>query len=128
MLKLYDNHDDVYLVGGIRHNRKDTYVKKVSSKLANKIRKFLLKDYCDDTGCSLKVFDKETFLKFPVFDGLHRFIPAFFSGYNKKTLFANVDHRHRKYGHSKYGTFKRLFKGIFDLIRVIIILKRLKNG
>lgn len=128
LLKLYDNHDDVYLVGGIRHNRKDTYVKKISSKLANKIRKFLLKDYCDDTGCSLKVFDKATFLKFPVFDGLHRFIPAFFSGYNKKTLFANVDHRHRKYGHSKYGTFKRLFKGIFDLIRVIIILKRLKNG
>ena len=42
-------------------------VKKISSKLANKIRKFLLKDYCDDTGCSLKVFDKETFLKFPVF-------------------------------------------------------------
>ena len=102
-------------------------VKVLSSRVANYIRRSILKDNCSDTGCSLKVFDKKTFLKFPFFDGMHRFLPALFSGCGKKTFFIDVDHRPRKYGFSKYGTFGRAFRGIVDLIKVAKIIKKLNK-
>ena len=115
------------MVGGIRNKRIDNFTKIISSKIANSIRKFILNDDCIDTGCGLKVFDKKVFLTLPFFDGIHRFLPALFSGYGYKTYFINVNHRKRKYGISKYGTMKRLFKGIKDLIKVNNILKNIKN-
>ena len=71
-----DNNFD--LVSGIRIKRKDTYIKIISSIIANKVRSFVLKDNCPDTGCSLKIFDKKIFLNFEFFDGIHRFLPALF--------------------------------------------------
>ena len=114
------------LVSGIRLKRKDTYIKKISSKIANRIRSFILNDRCLDTGCSLKVFDKEVFLKLRFFSGIHRFIPALFLAYGHKATYVNVDHRFRKSGKSKYGTLDRLFIGTIDLIRVIIIINKIK--
>ena len=115
------------LIGGIRSKREDNIIKIISSKIANNIRKIILKDNCDDTGCSLKVFDKKTFMQFPHFNGIHRFLPALFYGYGKKTFFVDVSHRRRVYGISKYGTFKRLFGGIRDIIKVYKIIKEFKN-
>ncbi len=106
---------------------KDSVIKKISSKIANKVRKIILDDKCDDTGCSLKVFDKKTFIKLPEFQGLHRFLPALFNGFGCKTFFIPVDHRPRLHGKSKYGTFFRLYIGIVDMIRVFKFLKNLKN-
>tara|TARA_Y100001970_G_C14049314_1_gene758055 strand:+ start:105 stop:803 length:699 start_codon:yes stop_codon:yes gene_type:complete len=123
LLDAYLLHSDVFLVGGLRHNRKDNIIKIVSSKVANRVRSYILKDNCKDTGCSLKVFDRNIFLQLPFFDGIHRFLPALYKGYGKKTLFLNVDHRSRVYGKSKYGTFLRLFRGIKDLILVVKIIK-----
>ena len=82
-----------------------------------------MRDDCIDTGCSLKVFDKEVFLKFPFFDGIHRFLPALFIGFEKKTLYVEVDHRPRILGVSKYGTFDRLIRGVRDLYKVKKIIK-----
>ena len=127
LLKVYFQNN-YSLVGGIRNKRKDNIIKIISSKLANSIRRFILNDNCLDTGCSLKIFERRTFLKFPFFKGLHRFLPALFSGFNKTTFFIPVEHRYRKHGISKYGTFKRLFVGIFDLIRVVIIIKKFKRN
>ncbi len=118
LLKLYFDNTDIKLVGGIRANRKDSFIKRYSSKIANYYRKKILKDDCDDTGCSLKVFDKEIFLKFPYFDGIHRFLPALYKGYGFKTKFSFVNHRERKYGISKYGTFSRLVNGLRDIKKV----------
>ena len=115
------------LVGGIRKKRKDKYIKIISSYLANLIRKTILNDDCNDTGCSLKVFDKDTFLKFPEFRGLHRFLPTFFKHHKKKMFFINVDHRRREAGKSNYGTIDRLVYGIVDLIRVFKIVNKIKN-
>ena len=115
-------------MGGIRNKRKDSYIKKISSKIANYIRSNILNDHCSDTGCSLKIFDRDSYLEFPYFDGIHRFLPALFKGYWHKTKFINVDHRMRKYGKSKYGTFKRLLKGIIDLIKVVKIIKKFKRN
>ena len=123
LIKEFNDNNDVYLVGGIRNNRKDNFIKIMTSKLANSIRSFILKDNCSDTGCSLKIFDKKIFLTFPFFNGIHRFLPALFLGYGYKTKFINVDHRKRNFGYSKYGTFNRLFVGIRDIIKVRKILK-----
>ena len=122
LLNLYLSKEDVKLVGGLRLKRQDNIIKIFSSKIANYIRSDL-NDKCSDTGCSLKVFNKEIFLSFPYFNGIHRFLPALFSGYGLRTEFINVNHRHRKYGVSKYGTMNRLFKGIRDIVKVYKILK-----
>ena len=118
LLKVYLSNNNFLLVGGIRVKRMDNIIKIISSKIANKIRSFVLNDDCLDTGCSLKVFSKKIFLHFPFFDGIHRFLPALYKGYGYKTCFIPVDHRLRIHGKSNYGIRDRLFKGIYDLIRV----------
>lgn len=127
LLKIYFENINVDLVAGIRKNRKDSFIKVISSKFANYLRNLIFKDQCSDTGCSLKVFNKEVFLKFPFFDGIHRFIPALFRGIDKKAIYIDVDHRKRKYGHSKYGTINRALKGINDIFKVIKIIKKIRN-
>tara|TARA_X000000950_G_C13899574_1_gene654368 strand:- start:2648 stop:3343 length:696 start_codon:yes stop_codon:yes gene_type:complete len=123
LVNLYFNYEDIKLVAGIRLKRKDNLIKIVSSKIANKIRMAILKDNCPDTGCSLKVFDKEIFLAFPFFNGIHRFLPALFIGYGFKTEYLNVSHNPRMNGISKYGTIDRMFRGIRDIFKVINIIK-----
>ena len=103
------------------------YVSCIFALIANKIRNLVLQDNCKDTGCSLKVFDKKLFLSFPPFKGMHRFLPALFKGYEKKTYFIEVDHRQRFYGNSNYDTFERLISGIIDIVRVLIIIKKYKK-
>ncbi len=116
------------LVSGIRKKRKDKLIKIISSKIANKIRSFILKDDCEDTGCSLKIFKKKVFLSFPEFDGIHRFIPALFKAKDKKIKFVIVHHRKRKYGKSNYGTLDRAFKGIKDIFKVLKIINLIKKN
>ncbi len=127
LLEIYLSKKDIELVGGLRLKRRDTIIKIISSKIANNIRSFILNDDCKDTGCSLKIFNRKIFLDFPYFDGIHRFLPALFKGYGYKTLFISVSHRKRKYGFSKYGTIKRLFKGLRDMIKVKKILKNISD-
>ena len=129
LLKVY-NDSQFKLIGGLRNKRKDPLIKIISSKLANKVRSFILKDNCTDTGCGLKIFDKEIFMSFQYFNGIHRFLPALFLGYGHKTFFIEVDHRERKHGISKYGTLNRLFSGILNIARVkrmISGIKKFKN-
>lgn len=118
LIEYYFNNKNILLVGGIRVKRKDSIIKIISSRIANIVRSKFLNDGCKDTGCSLKVFDKNIFLSFETFDGMHRFIPALFSGFGHKTFFLDVDHRKRNFGKSKYGTFLRLVNGIKDMIKV----------
>jgi len=126
LLEFY-NENNFFLVGGIRLKRKDNAIKIISSKIANFIRSKFLQDGCQDTGCSLKVFDKNIFLNFEFFNGIHRFLPALFRGFGYKTFFLNVDHRKRKFGKSKYGTLLRLINGVRDMIKVKKIIKNCKN-
>ncbi len=124
LLDIYNSNKNIKLIGGIRIKRQDSYIKIISSKLANSIRSKILDDQCKDTGCSLKIFDKDIFLNFPYFNGIHRFLPALFKGYGYTTKFVEVNHRKRKYGVSKYGTMNRLFIGIRD---ILIVKKIIKN-
>ncbi len=127
LLNIYNKQTSNSMVGGIRLKRKDNFVKIFSSRIANFIRSIILNDNCKDTGCSLKIFNKNDFIKIPFFNGIHRFLPALFKNLGCKLLFENVDHRKRKYGYSKYGTFDRLIRGIRDLFLVLKIIKSLKK-
>ena len=126
LVKLY-NTNKYGLVGGLRLKRKDNIIKRISSLFANYIRNLVLKDNCRDTGCSLKIFSKTIFMKMPYFDGIHRFLPALFKAYGCVTTFIPVNHRHRKFGTSNYGTFDRAIRGIRDLIKVYFLIRKLKN-
>ena len=127
LLEFYNKSNDVYLVGGIRSKRKDNLIKIISSRIANYVRSKFLEDGCTDTGCSLKVFDKNIFLQFEYFNGIRRFLPALFNGFGYKTFFLSVDHRKRNYGKSKYGTFLRLFNGLRDMIKVKNMINKNKK-
>lgn len=112
------------LVGGIRVKRQDTIAKRIASKFANMLRKFLLNDDCPDTGCSLKVFRRDDYLELPFFKGLHRFMPALFKLYGHKTVFVPVNDRPRIKGVTKSSYFGRAVKGFFDLLGVIWLIYR----
>ena len=126
LLNKYLSNKKIYLVSGIRNKRKDSFIKILTSIIANRFRMIILKDDCIDTGCSLKVFDKEVFLSFPFFNGIHRFLPSLFIGFGHNVKYMSVSHRPRLSGFSNYGTLDRLFIGIRDIMKVrkIIINKK----
>lgn len=112
------------MITGHRVNRQDTASKRVASRYANKIRRALLKDDNPDTGCSLKLYARETFLRFPYFDHMHRFLPALAKRENCVVHVVPVNHRHRQHGQSKYSNFGRALVGIPDLLGVAWLLRR----
>lgn len=112
------------VVLGNRKKRDDNGLRKLSSFIGNGVRRYLLKDDCPDTGCSLKLFSREAFLALPHFNHFHRFLPALFKRAGFKLVNLPVNHRPRYHGVSKYGVMNRLFVGIYDLIGVCWLLKR----
>jgi dolichol-phosphate mannosyltransferase len=116
--------DDLLLVAGYRRQRRDTWLKRVSSRIANTVRAAILKDATPDTGCGLKVFSRETFLALPQFDHMHRFLPALVRRLGGSVLSVAVQHRPRQRGQSKYGLHNRLWVGIVDLLGVWWLQRR----
>lgn len=125
LMKIYFSDINIKLVSGIRIKRKDSLSKILSSKIANYIRNFILDDDCVDTGCGLKLFDRNLFLKLPFFNGIHRFLPALFKYSGSKNVFIEVDHRKRVFGKSNYGNLYRGINGLIDLIKVKKIINKL---
>jgi dolichol-phosphate mannosyltransferase len=115
------------LIAGHRTRRRDSFVKRITSRLANGIRSALLGDATPDTGCGLKMFTREAFLELPAFDHMHRFLPALFIRAGGKVFSVPVNHRPRIRGASKYGTLDRLWVGIFDLVGVYWLQRRWKR-
>ena len=122
-----DAPDSLALVGGRRAKRQDSWAKKMGSRIGNGVRKKLLNDQADDTGCGLKVFTREAFLQLPYFDHIHRYIPALMLREGYKIEFCDVNHRHREFGVSKYTNFGRLMVSIADLRGVRWLNKRARN-
>ena len=112
------------LVAGWRATRRDTRLKRVSSRLANAVRAALLGDRTPDTGCGLKVFRREAFLRLPPFDHMHRFLPALVQRDGGMVVNVAVNHRPRAAGRSKYGVMNRLWVGIVDLLGVMWLQRR----
>ncbi|MCG6576954.1 glycosyltransferase family 2 protein [Pseudomonas sp. AF32] len=114
----------VKLVAGHRVNRRDPASKRWASRWANKLRASLLKDQTPDTGCGIKLIEREAFLRLPYFDHMHRFIPALIRRHNGRMLVQPVNHRERGAGVSKYGNLDRALVGILDLFGVWWLIKR----
>jgi dolichol-phosphate mannosyltransferase len=109
---------------GWRTKRKDTWVRRVSSKIARSARRWVLKADFADTGCALRVFKRDVLDGLFPFNGMHRFLPILAAYNGAKTLEIPVNHRPRFAGVSKYGVWNRLGRGIFDLIGVSWYHKR----
>jgi len=118
---------EVALVGGVRAKRQDSGAKRWASKWANGFRKWMLKDDADDTGCGLKAFRRDVFLRLPYFDHIHRYLPALVIREGYQNRFMNVDHRHRETGRSKYTNLGRLWAALSDMIGVMWLRTRSRN-
>lgn len=112
------------LIQGWRVNRRDSGIKRLSSKIANAVRGGLLRDATPDSGCGIRVVERAALLQVPAFDHMHRFIPALIrqGGWNVDSL--PVNHRPRGAGASHYGTWNRLWVGIVDLFGVAWLGRR----
>ena len=126
-ISLFDPPGLTALIAGNRTRRKDTWLKRISSKLANAFRAWVLRDNTPDTGCGLKVFYRDVFLRLPFFDHMHRYLPALVQRQGYKIQVHEVNHRHRQAGTSKYGFHNRLWVGIIDIFGVMWLLRRCKN-
>jgi len=117
----------VAMIAGVRVKRRDSLAKRAASRIANGVRQSLLKDAAADTGCGLKAFRREAFLRLPYFDHLHRFLPALMMREGYEVAFEPVGHRPRQAGRSKYTNFGRLMASLSDLAGVVWLASRARN-
>ena len=119
---------DVRMVVGNRVTRRDSRLRRLSSRVANAVRTALLGDGTPDTGCGIKLMHRGTFLELPAFDHMHRFLPALYQRQGAQVISVPVNHRPRTQGASKYGLRDRLWAGILDLLGVMWLRARHRTG
>ncbi len=124
---LLEHINEYDLVTGVRANRKDTFVKNMSSTIANGIRRAFTHDGMDDTGCPLKVIKTSYAKKIPMFKGLHRFLPAMILLQNGKIKQIPVQHFPRIAGEAKYGLWNRLIGPLIDCFAYLWMKKKYIN-
>ena len=112
------------LLAGHRVQRRDDWLRRLSSRVANGVRARLLGDGTPDTGCGLKLFARQLFLELPAFDHMHRFLPALVQRQGGRVISVPVRHRARRRGDSKYGVRNRLWVGLADLFGVMWLQRR----
>ena len=115
---------DTRMFAGWRVSRQDSGSKRWASKWANAIRSRMLRDETPDTGCGIKLFEREAFLDLPYFDHMHRYLPALMQRAGWNTVSVPVNHRHRGSGVSKYNNLDRALVGIRDLRGVAWLIAR----
>jgi len=124
LLEHIDNFD---LVTGVRSNRKDSFVKNMSSKIANGIRRSFTHDGMDDTGCPLKVIKTDFAKRIPMFKGLHRFLPAMILLQEGKITQIPVRHYPRIAGQAKFGVWNRLIGPLTDCFAYLWMKRKYIN-
>jgi dolichol-phosphate mannosyltransferase len=115
------------LVCGYRVQRKDTLVKRLTSRVANFVRSRFTKDGVRDTGCTLKAMRRECIGALVPFKGMHRFIPALIKAAGYRLVEIPVNHRPRRFGRSKYGLGNRALRATIDMFGVRWLLSRRLN-
>lgn len=124
--KLVDENLD--MVTGVRRKRNDTWVRRVSSRVANRVRSALLRDRTSDTGCTLKVVRRETARRLPGWNGMHRFMPALALSAGYRIGEMPVNHRARHAGVSKVAGGKRAVRATVDLLGMLWFSSRQFQG
>jgi len=119
-------HRDIDMMCGIRQRRADGFIRKVSSRIANAVRRAILRDGITDVGCSMRVFRRDCLAHVPFFRNAHRFFPALVMAAGFRVAETAVRHRPRLKGTSKYGTGinNRLWVGLADLAGVYWLTRR----
>ena len=112
------------LIAGIRTRRRDKLSRRIAARLANRVRGAILGDACPDSGCGIKAFRRDDFLRLPAFDGMHRFLPALFQMYGHPLVCCPVGHRARLAGCSKYTNLGRALIGLTDIAGVLWLRSR----
>ena len=112
------------MVAGLREGRKAKASRKAASRFANWLRDKVLDDGCPDTGCGLKIFRREAYLRLPYFSGMHRYLPALFRTYGHEIAYEPVNDRPRLQGASKYTNLGRALIGLYDLVGVSWLRRR----
>ena len=125
LLAAMDDHD---LVCGIRVNRRDSWSKRIASRIGNGARNALLGEKILDTGCSLKAMRADFLPRLPWFDGAHRFIPALFTLFAARIAQQPVNHRPRLRGRTHYGSLLRGGRGLRDVYRLRRFRRLLRRG
>jgi dolichol-phosphate mannosyltransferase len=115
------------LVCGYRVKRRDTPVKRATSRIANAVRSRYTKDGVRDTGCTLKAMRRECVSTLLPFKGMHRFIPALVKAAGYRLVEVPVNHRPRRFGQSKYGLGNRALRATIDMFGVRWLLSRRLN-
>ena len=108
----------VDMVIGVRVNRRDTWLKRVQSRIGNGVRNWITRDQITDTGCSLKAVRRECIDRVRLYTGMHRFLPTLLRMQGYKVVEMPVNHRPREFGVSKYGAMNRAFRGLADCFAV----------
>lgn len=117
MIDMYESQDADMVIGW-RQKRRDTWIKRIASKIGNGVRNRLTRETVRDTGCSLKVMRAAMAKRLPMFHGMHRFMPTLMKLQGAKVVEVPVNHRPREHGQSKYGTLDRAMAGSYDLFAV----------
>ena len=112
------------MAAGVRVARKDAGIRRWASAFARSIRRAMLGDNHPDSGCGIKIVDREMFMRLPFFNHMHRFMPTLIQGEGGRVVAVPVGHRPRTAGQSKYGILDRLLVGIADLFGVIWLMRR----
>ena len=115
---------DMGMAAGVRQGRKDSVMKKFASRRAKNLRSWLLKDSHPDSGCGIKIIDREVFLRLPFFNHMHRFMSVLVRREGGVVIEVPVGHRAREQGNSKYGILDRLWVGISDIMGVMWLISR----
>ena len=115
------------LVCGYRAQRKDTLLKRITSRVANSVRSRFTRDGVRDTGCTLKAMRRDCIGALVPFKGMHRFIPALVKGAGYRLVEIPVNHRPRRFGQSKYGLGNRALRATVDMFGVRWLLSRRLN-
>ncbi len=115
------------LVCGYRAQRKDTLLKRITSRVANFVRSRFTRDRVRDTGCTLKAMRRDCIGALVPFKGMHRFIPALVKGAGYRLVEIPVNHRPRRFGQSKYGLGNRALRATIDMFGVRWLLSRRLN-
>lgn len=111
-------------VCGVRQQREDDWVKRISSKVANGFRNWVTGDIIADAGCTFRALRREALRELPVFNGMHRFLPTLLRIQGFTVVEITVNHRPRTRGESKYGIGNRMFRGIVDCFAILWWRKR----
>ena len=124
---LLEHINDYQLVTGVRSNRKDSFVKNMSSSIANGIRRAFTHDGMDDTGCPLKIIKTENAKRIPMFKGLHRFLPAMILLQNGSIKQVPIRHFPRVAGKAKFGLWNRLLGPLTDCFAYLWMKRKYIN-